>query len=102
MKNVIKFDCSRFEHGLIEKIVDRAEKMKPEGMRQSRMDWFMDITACHANGCQLKLDELLVAADFDFAHDVFGIRRHIDRTTGRLGDCFLPRFAMPGEEVSHG
>lgn len=53
----------------------------------------MDITACHANGTPLRLRELLDAPEFDFAHDVLGIRRHIDRTTGQLQDCFLPRFA---------
>ncbi len=53
----------------------------------------MDITAAHRNGCPLKLDELLKAEDFDFAHDVFGIRRYINRKTGKLENCFLPRFS---------
>lgn len=54
----------------------------------------MDITATHANGCPLKLAELLAADDFNFSHDVAGIYRHLDRTTGKLLDCFLPRFAQ--------
>lgn len=83
--------CTEFE--LIHRIVLRAEKMQPTGMQQSRMDWHMDITACHANGCPLRLLELAEADDANFAHDVFGIRRHIDRRTGKLGDCFLPRYA---------
>lgn len=46
-----------------------------------------------ADGCPLKLEALAKADEANFAHDVFGIRRHIDRETGKLGDCFLPRFA---------
>lgn len=53
----------------------------------------MDIDACHSNGCSLQLDKLLNADDANFAHDVFGIRRFIDRTTGKLDGCFLPRSA---------
>lgn len=54
----------------------------------------MDIIAAHINGCPLKLDELLHAEGFDFVHDVWGIRRHIDRETGELQDCFLPRYSV--------
>jgi hypothetical protein len=59
------------------------------------IDADMDICATHLNGCPLKLEELLAADDMNFAHDVFGIRRHIDRTTGELQDCFVPRYAAP-------
>ena len=54
----------------------------------------MDIVAVHVNGCPLQLEELLRAPRFDFAHDVFGIRRHINRQTGQLQDCFLPCYAV--------
>lgn len=63
------------------------------GFKYSRLDADMDITACHANGCPLNLEKLLTAPDFDFAHDIFGIRRHLDRETGELRDRFLPRSA---------
>lgn len=53
----------------------------------------MDISATIAQGCELKLQEWLDAPDLDFAHDFNGIVRHIDRNTGKLGGCFLPRFA---------
>ena len=56
-------------------------------------DAMMDVTAVHANYMPLALSDLLAADDFDFSHDVFGIRRHIDRDTGRLGNCFVPRYA---------
>lgn len=54
---------------------------------------FMDLTACHTNGCALDLPALLAAGDSDFTHDVAGITRHINRTTGTLRDGFVPRFA---------
>lgn len=55
------------------------------------IDASMDVTACHANGCPLKLITLRDADDFNFAHDVFGIRRHINRETGKLDGMFVPR-----------
>jgi len=86
----VNFSTTREETDTIIKIVQRAIKMAPEIDRSTVL---MDITAVHANGCPLKLDELLTAGDGDFAHDVFGIMRHIDRHTGKLEDLFLPRYA---------
>ena len=57
------------------------------------MEIDMDLTAVHANGCPLRLDALLAADASSFAHDVLGIRKHLDRSTGQLGDCFVPRYA---------
>lgn len=96
MKN-ISFETSHTEHEIIVKIVERFEKMvKKMGTRiapEERRTLLMDITACHANGCPLKLQAMLDGADFDFAHDVSGIQRHINRNTGKIEHCFLPRFA---------
>jgi hypothetical protein len=41
----------------------------------------------------LDLQKLLEAPSFDFAHDICGIIRHMDRSTypGNLKDCFRPR-----------
>ncbi len=93
----MKFNSSKFEHSLIIKIVDRALKADPE---YTRMDAMMDIEACHCNGHPLDLQKLLTAPRFDFIHDVFGIRRHIDRSTGKLMNCFSPRCSMPESVVS--
>jgi hypothetical protein len=89
----ISFKVEPIDRVLIDGIAKRAVLLA----RQSAVNYdyqtaLMDITATHANGCLLRLDELLDADDFNFAHDVFGIRRHIDRRTGKLGDHFLPRF----------
>ena len=61
------------------------------GVEYSLLEATMDITAAHCNGNPLRLVELENYSDANFAHDVFGIRRHIDRETGALGDCFVPR-----------
>ena len=54
----------------------------------------MDLQACHTHGCKLKLVELLDTDDGNFLHDVCGIHQNINRTTGELENCFLPRFAL--------
>ena len=36
--------------------------------------------------------------DHNFAHDVFGIRRHMNRKTAKLEDHFVPRFFRPKKE----
>lgn len=87
---MISFLCTPDESQLIAQIVRRASAL-------AEIDYqtlFMDITACHANGCPLDLAALLQAPDLDFYHDVCGIRRHINRETGLLEDSFLPRCAQ--------
>ena len=48
-----------------------------------------DLTVCHNLG-HVDLKMLLGASDADFAHDICGIARHLDRDTGEL-KRFLPR-----------
>ena len=36
--------------------------------------------------------------DPSFGHDMAGIGRHMDRSTGRVGGCFLPRCAISQHE----
>lgn len=92
---MVKFRATKNEYKIISMIVKRAVAMARDiGDTYTPMDAHMDITACHSNGCALNLLELAKADDFNFAHDVFGIRRHINRTTGKLKDCFLPRYAL--------
>lgn len=91
---MIRFKVSKDEHRTIMTIADRASAMALESdLNYPRTEAAMDITAVHANDCKLKLRELASAEPFDFAHDVFGIRRHLDRATGKLGDSFYPRYA---------
>jgi hypothetical protein len=91
---MISFNVTRKESEIINKIANRAVALYlSAGEPVSKMGITMDLEATHANGNPLKLSALLAADDFDFAHDVFGIRRHLDRETGKLGGCFSPRFS---------
>lgn len=90
----VSFDVTLADRLLIKSIVSRFIKhMKGIGARPDRMGLTMDITATHANGNPLRLAALLSADDFNLLHDVFGIQKHLDRTTGKLGNCFRPRFS---------
>lgn len=97
---MVKFNATREENETIVAIVDRAMPIvKAHGVPVTRRDLMMDITAVHANGMPLRLQELLEADAFNFSHDIFGILRYIDRRTGTLGDCFVPRFAAHEKPV---
>lgn len=59
----------------------------------SHMDLLMDLAAVH-HTCPLDFGRMAGAiGTANLAHDVLGIARHLDRRTGKLGDCFVPRFA---------
>lgn len=82
------------EQETIIKIARRAVALgKRSGNNLDMLDIVLDLRACHASACALDLEKLLKADDFTFAHDVFGIMMHMDRNTGKLLDCFIPRLA---------
>jgi hypothetical protein len=89
---MIDFSTTKEEMDLIVKIAKRAEPMFADaGIGWDQVGFLMDMRACHANGTPLDFERLLSFPDFDFAHDVFGIRRHLDRSNGEIKDFFLPR-----------
>jgi hypothetical protein len=57
-----------------------------------RLDCMMDVETVH-DSIGLDLEALLTADDGNFGHDIGGIRRHLNRITGELEDCFVPRFS---------
>lgn len=99
MTAAVSFDVTREEFARIERILERAKELGLCRGPRSGGHWYepltlmMDLEACHANGCPLDFDRLLSADDFNFTHDIAGIARHMDRETGKLTGCFLPRFA---------
>lgn len=46
----------------------------------------------------LDLDKLLAFDAFNFAHDIFGINKHMNHQTFKLDNCFLPRSTRPSKE----
>lgn len=100
MSNEVSFDVSPEDEGLIWDIANRAwndwgNEGWPRKLYKTQVDLVMDITAVHANGNPLRLTDLLSADAFNFSHDIGGIRNHLDRETGKLTQCFRPRFSQP-------
>ena len=71
-------------------IIERAEKMG--FLRDDKITHMLDIDNANKE-FNLRLEDWLEADDFNFAHDWYGIRKHIDRRTGKMENCFVPRFA---------
>ena len=85
---MITWNATREE---VDAIVKIAERAGANGAK--RMPFVMDMEAAHSNGCPLDFQKLLSFPDFDFWHDVYGIQACINRETGELENCFLPRCA---------
>ncbi len=91
----IIWGATKGDAALIGQIVQRA--IRETKVYKDRLECEMDLTAAHLNGCPLDLKRLRDAPEYDFHHDISGIRQHIDRNTGTLLNCFLPRCAMTQE-----
>jgi len=52
----------------------------------------MDLDAANTQ-YPLRWAAFLHADDSNFTHDILGIYRHLNRETGELEDCFVPRYA---------
>lgn len=91
---MINFTATTAERFIIQKIAARAMEMRGiSGHYTDAIDVELDLLAAHANGCPLRLNDMLGADDFQFAHDIYGIARNLDRKCGRLINCFVPRYA---------
>lgn len=91
----VKFTATKEDMRLISIIADRAIEIgKKHKFIRPKIKWVMDLEATHCNGNELNLERLLKADDFNFAHDVFGIANHLNRQTGQLENCFVPRFSV--------
>lgn len=83
-------------------IADRAADLGFAPALENRMGFMMDLLAADGmNGNPpIRLDVLLHKfKDSDFMHDIGGIYRHLDRKTGKLTGCFLPRCAVMRSEA---
>lgn len=94
----VKFTATPEEREIIRRIGIRAASLyRNNGNDSSPWDVVagitMDLEACHSNGCPMDFARLESADDFNLLHDVGGISRHLDRSTGKLTGMFLPRFA---------
>jgi hypothetical protein len=93
-KEQISFEVSAADAIGIKQVIQKAVSLKLI-KRTERMHHEMNLCAVVAQGCPIDFARMLdnnARGNFDFAHDLFGIDRHIDRSTGRLSGCFVPRF----------
>lgn len=56
------------------------------------LDTTLALLMAHRNGCELDLERMLAADEFNLDHDVGGILTHLDRRTGKVGGLFMPRM----------
>jgi hypothetical protein len=90
----VSFKVQDHEMALIKEIAKRADRelFGPRNIKQTIEDTEMDLCATIAQGVPLRLQDLLDADAANFGHDLGGIRRYIDRQTGKLRDFFVPRY----------
>ena len=93
MRGKVSFDVTPGVAISIGKIVRRAAELDARhgDGDLDQLSLRMDLTAVHANGCPMDFARLLAADEFTLAHDVLGIRQHIDRETGKLTGHFQPK-----------
>lgn len=82
------FNSTFDELETIRDIVTRAQKLL---LTTDRLSSIMDIDACNSNGTPLDLNLFLAFDDSDFIHDFTGITSNINRLSGKMENCFLPR-----------
>ena len=78
----------KHDRDLIELIVSRAVGL-PEGGRIDSLSLHMDLEALHSEK-PLDLLVLLHSQELPFNHDIYGIKRHLDRETKSLEGFFIP------------
>lgn len=77
------------EFKLFMKMVDRAEALNL--LMFDRLSLMMDLEEAHKQ-FNLRLEDMFNADDYNFAHDIVGIQKHLNRET-RDFNFFVPRFA---------
>jgi hypothetical protein len=89
-----------FNYGSMDRameIMDRADRedLPLAALDGDRLGVLMDLCAADGRNGNPPLDykRLLEFPRGDFAHDLLGIYKHLDRTTGKLTGGFLPRCA---------
>ncbi|MCH4866776.1 DUF6874 family protein [Bacillus sp. 1006-3] len=75
------------------KIVDIAKRAEEKNLLMfDRMSLIMDLE-CVNEEFNLRLEDLLNADDFNFAHDILGIQNNLNREKRKMENLFVPRFA---------
>jgi len=86
-------ELSREEEHWMGEILNRAEIMGVYTDNVTPLSLRMDLEAVHYH-TPLDFKKMAQADEVNFAHDISGIIRAVDRNTGLLRDYFKPRFAV--------
>jgi hypothetical protein len=87
-------DITREEYEVILAIADRAVPMyRAAGIGYGKLSIALDLEYAHQD-VGIDLPRLLAADEATFAHDLLGIRQHLNHQTHKLENCFVPRTAL--------
>lgn len=83
---------------VLEKASFIAKAVHKYDRRRDTTTTIMDLIACHNHGCPINFTKMEAwlknhGVDFNILHDICGINLNLNRKTGKLENCFLPRFA---------
>ena len=96
---MLNFKVAPSDFALIFAISKRASALlKERDSAKARIEMEMDLVAVH-KCCPLRLADLLGTNDFDFVHEIVGIRENFYRKTGYFQNGFWPRFAVHEPEA---
>jgi hypothetical protein len=101
MPKEVSFDATPDERRAIERCAKRAAALGLDDFNFTHdngvyVEIQMDLTAVHANGCPMDFKKLESFDDFNFMHDIVGIRDCLDRRSGKLLRNFSPRASRRG------
>ena len=88
----LSWETENAKYAIIDDIATRALAAGIIG-NSGRLTLLMDLKNVNDKVCELDFEALLKAEESEFAHDICGIQRNINRETGKLENCFRPRFA---------
>jgi hypothetical protein len=86
-----EFKTTKEDYELISKIVDRCMKEEETDFIWKDVQTASMDLECAFNDVNLDLDKLLKSSHQDFLHDIHGVVFNLDRNTGKIKNCFLPR-----------
>lgn len=90
-----QYSATEEEKDIMSQIVDRVLPIAEQlGAVYYKELLIADMDLCHTNAYRIDLDRMLQGNIGDVGHDVFGINKYLDRSTGELTHCFVPRFAV--------
>jgi len=87
---------SEYEISLIESLLDRAVVCGIDQGEYHRQ--WMDLVSAHQQ-FTLDLEELLLANDQDFICDFTGIQKHMNHSSNRIEDGYVPKYVLKKTDV---